>query len=393
MSAKNRAIGGTEDEFQAALVTYTKAGNKTMAMRRLWNAAYEMGRAAAPVRLVVNDAATLWQREKERVKEAREIALEEGRQSGFEEGRQAGERDTLTMDVFEVSFAAGKMDGIATGMELGRQAETQRWMDAGHLEDGTCRAFNAVVESPPPQSLPFDNDAHTFSVPGAFSVQTGLSWADDAESLPIHPVLVISPQPRDFSDLRTGSKNPFDSLQRRHARYCGAQTRARPSRRRFHSQAIPATTRHGLSHSVQPRLELETRPKPSSGGHFSILALLAWVWMVVHGRVRGRVDSARHCGILWRLSREHPGATSPACGTNSLDCRGWSDKMYLNKGICVMPGQRHGLLFPSLNKIRLRFAPANMKEDSHSNGQLRRDHNSSFKEDTLAGGVELHTPD
>ncbi|KAJ7163437.1 hypothetical protein C8R43DRAFT_946879 [Mycena crocata] len=58
-------ISGTEDEFQATLVTYTKAGNKTMAMRGLWNAAYEMGRAAAPVRLVVNDAATLWQREKE----------------------------------------------------------------------------------------------------------------------------------------------------------------------------------------------------------------------------------------------------------------------------------------------------------------------------------------
>ncbi|KAJ7155935.1 hypothetical protein C8R43DRAFT_949479 [Mycena crocata] len=102
MSTKNRAIGGTEDEFQAALVTYTKAGNKTMAMQRLWNAAYEMGRAAAP-------------REKERVKEARETALEEGRRSGFEEGRQAGERDALTMDMFEVSFAAGKMDGIVTG--------------------------------------------------------------------------------------------------------------------------------------------------------------------------------------------------------------------------------------------------------------------------------------
>ncbi|KAJ6529409.1 hypothetical protein DFH09DRAFT_1412117 [Mycena vulgaris] len=42
----SRAIGDTEDEFQAALVTYTKAGNKTAAMRRLWNAAYETGKSA-----------------------------------------------------------------------------------------------------------------------------------------------------------------------------------------------------------------------------------------------------------------------------------------------------------------------------------------------------------
>jgi hypothetical protein len=38
MSAKNRAITNTEDKFQAALATYTKAGNKTAVMWRLWNA-------------------------------------------------------------------------------------------------------------------------------------------------------------------------------------------------------------------------------------------------------------------------------------------------------------------------------------------------------------------
>ncbi|KAJ7489509.1 hypothetical protein FB451DRAFT_1167176 [Mycena latifolia] len=116
MSAKKRAIGDTEDEFQAALATYTKAGNKTIAMRRLWNAAYEIGRAAAPV-IWVADTATARERESERVEQARQTA--------FEEGRQAGEKDALTMDGFEVSFSAGKMDGIATGVELGRQEETQ----------------------------------------------------------------------------------------------------------------------------------------------------------------------------------------------------------------------------------------------------------------------------
>jgi hypothetical protein len=33
MTMNKRAIGDTEDEFQAALATYTKAGNKTAAMR------------------------------------------------------------------------------------------------------------------------------------------------------------------------------------------------------------------------------------------------------------------------------------------------------------------------------------------------------------------------
>ncbi|KAF8188189.1 hypothetical protein K438DRAFT_2019345 [Mycena galopus ATCC 62051] len=134
MSAKKRAIGDTEDEFQAALATYTKAGNKTIAMRRLWNAAYEIGRGAAEVIWVADIAK---ERESERVEQARQTA--------FEEGRQVGEKDALTMDTFEVSFSAGKMDGIATGIELGRQEETQRWKDNGHFEDATA---GALLRSP-----------------------------------------------------------------------------------------------------------------------------------------------------------------------------------------------------------------------------------------------------
>jgi hypothetical protein len=282
MSTKNRAIGDTEDKFQAALATYTKAGHKTAAMRRLWNAAYGIGGEGA----VASMAAT--------IERARRMGFEEGRRSGFEEGRQAGEKDALSMDAFEVSFAAGKMSGIATGMELGREAETQRWTDGGHFEGGTCRAFGnaAVVDSlPPPQSLPLDNDARTFPVLGAFPVQhTGFNWADNAESLPIHSVLVVSPQPRDFSDLRTGSRNAFDTLQRLHARYHGAQTRGRrPQRLRVHSSAT--TNQHGLPHSTRPRLDLAPRSKPSGDERFSILELLAWVWMVVHRYLQGHVGA------------------------------------------------------------------------------------------------------
>ncbi|KAJ7916847.1 hypothetical protein B0H13DRAFT_1996694 [Mycena leptocephala] len=275
MSTKNRAIDDTEDEFQAALATYTKAGNKTAAMRRLWNAAYGIGGERA----VASMTAT--------IKKAGQTGFEEGQQSGFEEGRKAGEKDALSMDAFAVSFSAGKMDGIATGMELGREAETKRWKESGHFEDGTCRIFDEIHAisvadtcTLPPQLPSLDGNTPAFS------------WADDAYSLPIHTVQTSAP-PRDFSGLRSDSTNPFDTLQRRHARYCGARTRTRPSRGRLYSGATPATTRHGLPHAIRPRLELAIRSKPSSGGNFSILALLAWVWMLVHGQVQGRVSLGR----------------------------------------------------------------------------------------------------
>ncbi|KAJ7180367.1 hypothetical protein C8R43DRAFT_1117671 [Mycena crocata] len=275
MSAKNRAIGDTEDEFQAALVTYTKAGNKTMAMRRLWNAAYEMGRGAAPVRLVVNDSATLWQREKERVKEARETALEEGRRSGFEEGRQAGEKDALSMDAFEVSFSAGKLDGIATGMELGKEAEKQRWKDTGHLEDGTCRASGSatVVEPSPPQ---FPSPTSSTNIPGAFD------WAEDAESLPTHAVLLHAGQPRDFSGLRTSSTKPFDTLQRRHARHHGALTWRRTRKSQPYS---PKPYTHSWVSAPRP----PTTPSDpvtstsKSSGLASFTGIFAWIWILLYG--------------------------------------------------------------------------------------------------------------
>ncbi|KAJ7315390.1 hypothetical protein DFH08DRAFT_972083 [Mycena albidolilacea] len=201
MSAKNRATGDTEDKFQAALVTYTKAGNKTAAMRRLWNTAYEMGKSAGDDAVFEGRVAKdePMGEKKRKTEEARQMGFEEGRRTGFEEGRQAGERDALSMDVFDVSFGSGKMAGIAMGMELGREAETQRWKDGGHFEDGTCRTFTGAVivdSSSPPQSLPLDDAA------GTFPVYAELNWANDAESLLIHSIL-FTPQPRDFSDLHT----------------------------------------------------------------------------------------------------------------------------------------------------------------------------------------------
>ncbi|KAJ7857645.1 hypothetical protein B0H14DRAFT_2750642 [Mycena olivaceomarginata] len=198
-------------------------------MRKLWNAAYGIGGEGA----VASMAAM--------IERARRMGFEEGRRNGFEEGRQAGEKDTLSMDTFEVLFAAGKMSGIATGMELGR-------------EGGTCRAFGntAVMDSlPPPQSLPLDNDARTFRVPGAFLVHTGFNWADNAESLPIHSVLVVSPQ---------------------------ASRLLRPA---YWLEKMLSTRSSGGTHVI-------TEPRHR---RFSILELLAWVWMVVHRYLQGHVGA------------------------------------------------------------------------------------------------------
>ncbi|KAJ7803808.1 hypothetical protein B0H14DRAFT_2613014 [Mycena olivaceomarginata] len=105
MSAKNPATGGTEDEFQAALVTYTKAGNKMAAMRRLWNTAYKMGKSAG------------------------NGAVFEGRDEPVGEKKRKIE----------------EMADMAMGMELGREAETQRWKDGGHFEDDAAETSTTTA--------------------------------------------------------------------------------------------------------------------------------------------------------------------------------------------------------------------------------------------------------
>ncbi|KAJ7513163.1 hypothetical protein B0H11DRAFT_2182398 [Mycena galericulata] len=272
MSVKNRAIGNTEDEFQAALATYTKAGNKTAAMRRLWNAAYEIGRlaAAATASAVLAGEevrAKAVKGEKSRqIEEAKKVGFVEGRQAGFEEGRDLA----LTMDAFEVSFQSGKIAGRASGMEMGREAEEKRWTDAGHFANGTCRAFDNQIPSPIP-SAPFLETK--MDIPGTFN------WADDAESLPIHTVLLTVREPRDLSGLRSGSTNPFDTLQRRHARSHGVRMRSRRSQ--------PTPRYYSGSTNTQRRSLVPARSGDVGEGHLSVLGILAWVCMMFRAHLYG----------------------------------------------------------------------------------------------------------
>lgn len=281
MSAKNRAIGDTENEFQAALATYTKAGNKTAAMRRLWNAAYEIGRlaaeAAAPAVLAVAETRVELVKEKKskQIEEVKKMGFAEGRDAGFEEGRQSA----MTAYAFERSFAAGKMAGIADGRDLGRKTEQKRWKDMGHFEDGTCRAFDSApaAETSPPKTLSPDNISLALGI---------LNWADDAESLPILPVLIGLPPPRDFSGLRSGSTNPFDTLQRRNARYHGVRTRSRRTRQHnFYSARMNTSTQFGSPQTTRQSLVLVPRSKAISEGQLSVFGFLVWFWMVLRERV------------------------------------------------------------------------------------------------------------
>ncbi|KAJ7118364.1 hypothetical protein C8R44DRAFT_790630 [Mycena epipterygia] len=258
MSAKNRAIGDTEDEFQAALATYTKAGNKTAAMRRLWNAAYERGKSAGDDAVFEGRLA-----KDEPVKEKKKV--EEARQLGLEEGRKKG---------------------LAAGTELGRETEEKRWLESGHFDNGTCRArdesqnVTALTVSPSPLS-PTLNHAHT---PGAFS------WADDADCLPIHTILATPHQPRDFSVLRSGSKNPFDTLHRRHARHHGTRTRPKRGRPLFHSMYET-----GLFSPLKQR-PFTLSPTNKSDADSFALRILAWIWALFYGPMPGHVSLGRALG-------------------------------------------------------------------------------------------------
>ncbi|KAJ7204832.1 hypothetical protein GGX14DRAFT_646509 [Mycena pura] len=272
MSAKNRAIGDTEDVFQAALAIYTKAGNKTTAMRRLWNAAYEMGNtaaeAAAPAVLVVNEATVQTARGNlsKRVEEAKKMGFVEGRQAGFEEGRALAL--TADADTFALSFEAGKTAGLASGMDSGRETEEKRWKDAGHFADGTCRAFDTQITSTIPPVQPPETSTTN---PGTFN------WANDAESLPTHAVSSTVQQPRDFSGLRSGVTNPFHTLQRRHAQF-HTRTRSRRPRQSFHS-----TQRHSNTRFTPPQLmhqNLAQAPRSMAVAERQ-LGVLVWFWMML----------------------------------------------------------------------------------------------------------------
>ncbi|KAJ6626833.1 hypothetical protein B0H10DRAFT_1996754, partial [Mycena sp. CBHHK59/15] len=240
---------------------------------------YEIGRlaaeAAAPAVLAVEEVSTELVKEKKskRAEEAKKIGFAEGRQAGFEEGHESA----MTADVFALSFEAGKTAGLASGMESGRETEEKRWKDTGHFADGTCRTFGTQITSPiPPAQFPETSTKD----PGTFN------WADDAESLPIHTVLSSVRQPRDFSGLRSGSTNPFDTLQRRHARYHGPWRRSRQQQhQRFYSAQMHTSTRFSSPQTTCQSLVLTPCSKAISEGQLSVFGILVWFWMMLWERV------------------------------------------------------------------------------------------------------------
>ncbi|KAJ7765959.1 hypothetical protein B0H14DRAFT_2970039 [Mycena olivaceomarginata] len=199
MTTNKRTIGNTEDEFQAALATYTKVGNKTAAMRRLWNAAYEKGNSAA------------WEAEaaSQRMYEATRKGFIEGRKAGFKEGRRAGEKEAMQLDVLEIAFLKGRMEGFSMGMGVGRDEEEERWKGAGHFEGGECRSASGVAATCAVETTPLPPTTTDDSV-NIMLLLTGFDWADNAESsLPIRTAPSTPRNPHDFSDLHSSLEKHF----------------------------------------------------------------------------------------------------------------------------------------------------------------------------------------
>jgi len=234
MSSKYTIFGNTEEDFEAAFAQYTKAGNKTKAMRRFWNTAFELGKTAGLEDLQKQISAQEETNRLERYsisQEERRRGFEQGKEAGIELGRQAGIEQGKTgvnvavLEAEERGLKRGKILGIKEGKDLGRQVELKRWEDAGHSERGKCSSSTQAVittgvqtveNSAPPKAIA-TVETQTDS---ALDSPAKLDWADDASSIPIH---AIPPQSfenitRDFSALRSGCTKPFGTLQRRFTR-------------------------------------------------------------------------------------------------------------------------------------------------------------------------------
>jgi hypothetical protein len=79
-------------------------------------------------------------------------------------------------------------------------------------------------------------------------------------------------------------------LQRRHARYHGFRTR-RPRQQQFFCASTTTGQTTSIPPAIRRRLDPTMRSNAMKDGDFSLLGLLAWIWMLVHWPLRGHVVS------------------------------------------------------------------------------------------------------
>jgi hypothetical protein len=251
-----------EDAYLAAANVFHRATDKTKALRMLWEMALGLGDLGG-------------------LEDGKEKGLEEGRKLGFDEGRSLGLEEGK-----KLGFEEGKKHEEGNynrmfnqGVRRGKADERNRWVEAGHCEQGKCacdsRSFASIGIGPDVASVtrtfvdikigPDIIDtlaATTTSTHESIGTQTAtnkslstespastwFSWAEDAASIPIISSLTQTPASRDFSALRSESKTPFGTLQRRYQRSRGIR---RP-RQHFRTLPIQRTYTPRLQHNPPP---------------------------------------------------------------------------------------------------------------------------------------------
>ncbi|KAK0224361.1 hypothetical protein IW262DRAFT_1372540 [Armillaria fumosa] len=157
----------------------------------------------------------------------------------FERGREAGYHDGLEEGQLEAGKGALELfiEGCSGGRKDGAAKEKERWIVAGHVESGICRAGRKdVVDVATMVRAPSRSFAHigvTTDLPGNSEATSPIksapfSWADDVESIPVHFIqsTCTSLGPRDISCLSSGAQKPFASLQHRSKRNSIRQRRS-----------------------------------------------------------------------------------------------------------------------------------------------------------------------
>jgi hypothetical protein len=201
---------------------------------------------------------------------------------GYDLGRNESKEETTERlgNILEES-----RQQIAGGIESGRAAERVRWIRGGHTQGGECRAnrkvrVSAAVETDhditsPSPSLP-QSPAATITI--AAAVQTDLvvketksfSWADEMDNIqPIHPISTttapVRPR-RDLSVLRSDSKRPFGSLQRRAlSSHLASHSSVPSSRVKYPFSRLP-TRHHPQAHNFMSHSEKTSRSYSQKSG-------------------------------------------------------------------------------------------------------------------------------
>jgi hypothetical protein len=272
---------------EAAKREFEGGGDQATALHAFWEIAFELGKLAG---------------REEGFKEGKNKAEVEKRQTAYEDGKRHG---------FQDGYESARDDAfakMAMTTNMGTQTDTPlpatcTCVDVGIGLDAVGTPATATVytqESIGTQTV-VDNSTSTAS--------THFSWADDAAEIPIASPLPLQQAPRDFSALRSGSRKPFSTLQRRYHRSRGVQRTCQPFRpfpmqRTYGTPPIrnsPPLVTHYHPSGIKPGKSAITIPIRSSTRPIQPALQLDWDQdprLCELGRVLGTLGWVRRCQFV-----------------------------------------------------------------------------------------------